>query len=102
MGFDKYVFRKFDWGSDEAHLPGTLLISYPNETPPSATNSSYFADENFIKRIQSKYNNSFGLERGDFVKNKIVDKVTLDNGQDFLYLIGLERVPKITDPEKNI
>lgn len=102
LGFDKYVFRKFDWGSDEAHLPGTLLISYPNETPPSATNSSYFADENFIKRIQSKYNNSFGLERGDFVKNKIVDKVILDNGQDFLYLIGLERIPKITDPEKNI
>lgn len=102
LGFDKYVFRKLDWGSDEVHLPGTLLISYPNETSPSATNSSYFVDENFIKRIQEKYNNSFSLERGDFVKNKIVDKITLDNGQDFLYLIGLERIPKITVSEKNI
>jgi 4-amino-4-deoxy-L-arabinose transferase-like glycosyltransferase len=102
LGIDKYIFRKLDWGSDEAHLPGTLLISFPNDTPPSATNSSYFVDENFIERIQSKYNNSFNLERGDFIKNKIVDKVTLDNGQDFLYLIGLERVPKIIGSEKNI
>lgn len=86
----KMTFKKLDWG-DDLVVPGRLLITWAESTPPGATMSSVLVDEVFLSGLQTRHGQTYGLHIGDYVQNQIVETIRLKNGTPQFYLIEVKK-----------
>lgn len=88
--FQDLTFKKLDW-SDDLLIPGRLLITWADSTPPNATRSAILVDKIVLSRIQEKYGQSFDLQIGDVLYNRLLQVIRLKNGTPQFYLIEVKK-----------
>ena len=88
--FSNLTFKKLNW-ADDLVIPNRLLISWADNTPPSATNSSLLIDKLTLKNLQNKFGQTYGLAVGDRVSATLKDTIYLQNGHPQFYIIEINK-----------
>ncbi len=88
--FSNLAFKKLDW-ADDLVIPNRLLITWADNTPPSATHSSVLIDKLTLNKIQNKSGQTYGLKAGDLVRSSLKETIYLKSGQPHFYLIDISK-----------
>lgn len=87
---DKLTFKKIDW-SDDMIKPDTLLVSWVQNTPFGATDSSVLVNNEVLGRLQRMNGTTYGLNLNDIIRNRLIDSVELKDKSKQFYLIDINK-----------
>lgn len=93
---EKITFKRLDW-SDDLIIPGRLLVTWAESTPPSATKSAVLVDKQVLDRVEGESEYPSGLTIGeDEIVRRIIKIIRFKNGQPQFYLIDIGKVKRET------
>ena len=87
---DNLKFKKLDWANDLL-IPGRLLISFVDSTPPHATQGAFLVDEIILERLNREYHTDFGLSINDIVTSRVVETISLRDNQPYIHIIKIAK-----------
>ena len=87
---DNLRFKKLDWVNDLV-IPGRLLISFAESTPPHATSGAALVDEIILESLSREYQTDFGLRINDIMTSRIVETISLRDNQPYIHLIKIAK-----------
>ena len=87
------TFKKLNW-SDDLIVPGRLLVSWAESTPPSATRSAVLVDREVLDRIEKEKGTTSLTVGEDEIVRRIIKVIRLKNGQPQFYLIDIGKIKR--------